>query len=784
MTPPHISPGTPARLDASAYQAAELLLRHNRRRLVRGGEITPRWIDGGARFWYAVDAAEGTRFVLVDPEAGTREPAFDHDKVAAALAEASGQQVDARALPIAALDVLTGPPGGDSGGSGDVEFDAFGERWRCRADGSACERVPGPPPTGPLEARSPDGRLAVFRRGHDLWVRSLEDGGERPLTSDGDADHDYGASPDFFMYSPFLKRLGLPHAPPAVAWSPDSTRVLTHRTVQDGVRLTHLVEAAPAGGGEPRLVTLRQPYPGDERLPEAELVVLDVATGAAVPAGAEPEAMPTMSPILLRWAWWSEDGSAVHYLSRSRDARTLRLRRLDPATGEVTTLVEESGATRVEPSQRLDRPHLVRVLSGGGSGGGSGGDSGGDEVLWYSQRDGWGHLYLYDARTGELRHQVTSGEWAVQEILHVDEARRVVTFTASGLVPDDPYRRTVCRAGLDGSGVERITGDDLDHAAVVPPGGGYVVDTASTTGTPPVTRVLGRDGSVLVELERADITGLVAAGWSAPERFRVKAADGRTDVYGVLHRPHGFDPARRYPVLHHLYPFPAVTRVSPSFDPGWHGYDAEAVAALGFVVIALDGRGTPGRSKEFHDASYRRLGDGGLDDHVAALRELGADRPWMDLDRVGVFGISAGGHAAVRAMLGHPDVFTVGVAEAGPHDARFGDPGTTEAYNGPYDEETYAAASNVDLADRLAGRLLLVHGGLDTQVSPHQTLRLAERLIAADKDFELLVVPGADHVFAGYEHYVNRRKWDFLVRHLLGVEPPRDHRLTPVPPGS
>jgi dipeptidyl-peptidase-4 len=242
-----------------------------------------------------------------------------------------------------------------------------------------------------------------------------------------------------------------------------------------------------------------------------------------------------------------------------------------------------------------------------------------------------------------------------------------------------------------------------------------------------------------------------------------------------------FDPGRRYPVLDHTYPFPAILRVSPSFDQGWHGYDAEALAALGFAVIAVDGRGTPGRSKAFHDASYGRMEDGcGLADHVAALRQLAATRPWMDSDRVGITGISAGGFATVRAMLDFPEVFKVGVAESGIHDLRYGDHGMAAVYNGPYDPVTYARASNVDIADRLAGKLLLIHGGVDEQVSPHLTLRLADRLIAADKDFDLLVVPGAEHVFVGYEHYVNRRKWDFLVRHLLGAEPPAGYRLSPV----
>ena len=753
---------TTTRLDGAAYRAAERLLRDNRGSLVLGDKVAPRWIDGGARFWYAVDTVAGRRFVLVDPVAGSRGPAFDQEKVAAALAAASGREVDAAALPIGGVEL-----------SGDgVEFDAFGARWRCRLDGAVCEEVAGLAAVGPVEVRSPDGRLVAFRRGHDVWVRSLEDGREWALTADGDADHDYGASPDFFMYSTLLKKMGLPHAPPAVSWSPDSRRVLTHRTDQRGVRRTHLVESLPDDGGAPGLVTLRQPFPGDDRLPLAAFVVLDVSAGTVVEGRAEPVEMPTVSPIFMKWAWWARDGSAVYYLHRSRDGRTLRLRRLDPVTGEVVSVLRETGRTWVEPAQQLAQAPMVRVLAGG------------REVLWYSQRDGWGHLYLYDAASGEARGQVTSGRWAVQEILHVDEEARVVYFVACGLVAADPYRRSVCRAGLDGSGFERITDDDLDHVVVVAQGKGYFIDSASTTATPPSVCVRGWDGRVMVELERADITGLTAAGWTPPERFRVKAADGRSDIYGVLYRPHGFDPDRSYPVVDHVYPFPAVTRVSPAFDAGWHGYDAEVVAALGFVVVAVDGRGTPGRSKAFHDAAYGRLDEAGLADHVAALEQLAVERPWMDLERVGVFGLSAGGFAAVRAMLDFPDVFKVGVAESGMHDLRLGDPGTAELYHGPFDEDRYARSSNGDIAERLAGKLLLVHGGLDTQVSPDVTLRLVGRLVEADKDFELLVVPGAEHVFVGFEYYVNRRKWDFLVRHLLGVEPPEGYRLSRAPLGA
>jgi dipeptidyl-peptidase 4 len=338
----------------------------------------------------------------------------------------------------------------------------------------------------------------------------------------------------------------------------------------------------------------------------------------------------------------------------------------------------------------------------------------------------------------------------------------------------------VCRVGLDGSGFAKLTDDELDHIVTMPDTMEYFIDSASTVDTPPVTTVRDWSGRVLVELERADITKLTAAGWTPPERFCVKAADGVTDIYGVLYRPRGFDPGQRYPVVDSVYPGPNLTRVEPCFDPGGMGLDAEPIAALGFVVVAIDGRGTPGRSKAFHDASYGHLADAGcLADHVAVLRQLAETRPWMDLDRVGAFGHSGGGFAAVRAMLDFPEVYKAGVALSGSHDARYFNPGFVEAYDGADDPEAWARASNVDIAGRLAGKLLLIHGGMDDQVHPDHTLRLADRLIAADKEFELLIVPGAEHTFIDCLAYVRKRCWDFLVRELMGTQPP-GYRPAPI----
>lgn len=638
-------------------------------------------------------------------------------------------------------------------------------------DPAAGTKEPFEPPTDGgdfLSVLSPDGKTAVFAKGHDLWARSVGDGREWALTTDGVKDHDYGNGPDAMAQLTILGKLGLPGMPPAVAWSADSTRIVTHRTDQRGVREQHLVAERPADGGAPRLVTKRYAFPGDEVVPTAELLVIDVASATVVKARTAPLRMPLLSLISLRLVWWAEDDSAVYFFDQPRDLRTLSLHRLDALTGEVTTLVSESGSTRVEPTQFMGAEPIVAVFSAE------------TELLWYSQRDGRGHLYLYDVRTGEERLQVTSGEYAVQRVLHVDEDERVVHFLASGLVAEDPYRRTVCRIGLDGTGFARVTDDDLDHVVTVPPNAKYFLDSASTTDTPPVATVRDWSGGVLVELERADVSALYATGWNPPERFRTKAADGVTDVYGVLYRPHDFDPARSYPVVDHPYPGPQTNRVQPSFDPGFYGRMAESMAALGFVVVAVDGRGTPGRDKAFHDHSYGNLRDAGcLDDHVAAFRQLAETRPWMDLDRVGVFGLSGGGYATVRAMIEHPEFYRAGMAACGNHDNRYYHLSWGETYDGPFDPELYAKTSNVDEAHRIQGDLLLLHGGQDDNVFPQQTMRLADALLTAGKDFEMLIVPGADHTFIDAQHVLNGRIWEFFVRKLRGLAPPAGYRIEP-----
>ncbi|MGH3637990.1 MAG: DPP IV N-terminal domain-containing protein [Mycobacterium sp.] len=736
-----------------------------RARRVPGSSVQPNWLSDGQRFWYQV----GTRFVIVDPADGSRRDAFDHGRLAAALSVASGHAATADDLPVTAVEIDDA-----------VRFTAFESRWEWSDDAGTCVRVDDSERVVPGEVISPDKSWVAFRRDGNIWVHSRDGEQEFALTDDAEPQFDYGGLPDATGARALMRVLGLPPLF-LVSWSPDSTRLLVQRLDQRDLPELVLIESAPQDGGRPVEHRTRYPMPGEEAQVTMSWNVLNVIDRTVVRQDGEPTVIT--HPTALVYAWWSgksgksgRSGEAgvseatgeytVHFLHQSRDARTLELRRLDPTTGAVTTLISETGETRVDPTPQLGEPTMTKVLESG-------------EILWWSQRDGWGHLYLYSP-DGQQVSQVTTGQWLVRNVLWVDEERRQVWFAAGGLAEQDPYIRQICRIGLDGTGFTRLTDDGLDHDAVSPPEGGYLVDRASTSSRPPRSVVLDGDGKVLVELESPGTEELEALGWSPPERFRATAADGKTPIYGLLWRPHGFDPQKSYPVIEHIYPGPQIYRAGPSFNEPHYG-EPEAYAALGFAVVAIDGRGSAGRSKAFHDHSYGDLGNGGaLDDHVAAIRELGHRYPWLDTGRVGITGQSAGAFAAARALLMYPELYGVAVAVSGNHDNGVNLAMWAEHYHGDVSDEGKRAISNATLAANLQGKLLLIHGELDDNAHHYQTLRLVDALIKADKDFDMLLIPGAEHALIGRQHYFLRRTWDYFVRHLHGTEPPR-YRLAPLP---
>lgn len=745
------------------YARAEQMLAPYRARRTPGSSIQPQWLSEGRRFWYQA----GSRYVVVNPNEGSRGDAFDHGRLAAALSVASHHAVSADDLPITAVEI-----------DDVVRFTAFGTRWEWSDADGTCNRVDDDQPSPFGEVVSPDKSWVAFRRDGNIWVRRAAakrpgevdrragegDEEEFALTDDAEPDFDYGGLPDASGMRALMRILGLPplfH----VSWSPDSTRILVQRIDQRDLPELVLIESAPPDGGRPVEHRTRYPMPGEEAQATLSWTVLDVRDRGVVRQQDGPTTIT--HPTAIVYAWWSgKSGEAVHFLQQSRDARTLELRRLDPASGATTTLISETGETRVDPTPQLGDPSMVRVLESG-------------EILWWSQREGWGHLYLYSA-DGQQITQVTMGQWLVRNLLWVDEDRRQLWFVAGGLVEHDPYVRQICRIDLDGSGFTRLTDDHLDHDAISPPEGGYLVDRASTSTQPPQSKVLDRDGQVQVELESPGVAELEMLGWSPPERFRATAADRKTPIYGLLWRPHGFDPQRRYPVIEHIYPGPQNFRAGPSFNE-MHFGEPEAYAALGFAVVAVDGRGTAGRSKAFHDHSYGDLGNAGaLDDHIAAIRELGRRHPWLDTGRVGITGQSAGGFAAARAVLMYPEFYRVAVAVSGNHDNGVNLTMWAEHYHGDVSDEGKRAISNVPLAANLQGKLLLIHGELDDNAHTHQTTRLVDALIKADKDFDMVIIPGAEHALVGRQHYFLRRTWSYFVRHLHGTEPP-SYRLAPLP---
>ncbi|HKS54561.1 MAG TPA: DPP IV N-terminal domain-containing protein [Steroidobacteraceae bacterium] len=666
-----------------------------------------------------------------------------------------------------------------------MEFDFADKVWTCRVDRAACTSRVAPKPDD-TQVLSPDGKWAAFLRACNLWVRATDGSGEFALTSDGEQANGYARSPGNNVLADAGRRNG---SVPVLLWSPDSKKILTHRVDERAVKELPVLQAVPADGTvRPKVSSYRYAMANDEHKALLTQFVFDVRSRGRVQLDFPGMSVVLQSPIENFHAWWSRDAAQVYYVERGPFYRTLALRVADAATGRARTLIEESGPTFIELAGIARRP-MVHVLSSG-------------EIVWFSERSGWGQLYRYDGATDVPAKPITSGEWVVRSVVGIDERERVVYFTASGREAGrNPYLRHLYRVHLDGSGLQLLTAEDADHRIFTcddlllggqapdplgcerdrvgfAPSGRYFIDVYSRPDLPPHSVLRARDGRLIAPIETADAAALQAGGFTPPESFEALAADGQTPLYGVILRPSHFDPGKRYAVIDSMYPGPQVTRVqydfaTTVFDP----LGASALAELGFIVVTLDGRGTPLRSKSFLNDSYGKLGTAGnLADHVAVLQQLARRDPSMDLRRVGVSGYSGGGFAALRAMLDYPEFYKVGVAASGNHDQRGYLAAWGETYNGPDDGKNYLAAANAPLAANLRGKLLLMHGGADDNVHSALTLQVVQALIDANKDFDLLIVPTAGHGLMG-RTYPIRRQWDYFVRNLLEAEPPREYGI-------
>jgi len=753
----------PPTVTAADYARAESFLRTNTSALVTGATVQATWLDG-ERFWYRNTVAGGAEFVLVDAARRSREPAFDHERLAAAVSREADEAYDGLTLPFTSF---TFSEDGQS-----ILFDAGDRAYTCRRDGASCTSEaggrgargggrPGGPPGrrgGARTAPSPDGRLAAFIREHNLRVRDVASRQERQLTTDGIEDFGYATDNAGWTKSDR----------PVVAWSPDSKKIATFQHDARGVGNMYLVSTDV---GHPTLEAWKYPLPEDSVIFRISRVVIDVETAEMVRLQMAPDQHRSTlcDHVRCRGGWadveWSEDGKKLAFVSTSRDHKDEYMRVANPETGEIRDVMEEHVETFFESGYGMVNWHMLAESN---------------ELIWYSQRDDWGHLYLYDLETGELDRQMTRGDWNVLQLRRVDQENRMLYFTGAGREPGDPYFQYFYSVSMDGGDVTLLTPDSANHTVTLSPSGEFFVDVFSTPVVPPRSAVRDKQGREVIALEEADISQLVAGGWQPPIPIQVLGRDGETTLHGLMYKPTNFDPSKKYPILNYVYPGPQSGSMgSRSFSASRS--DKQAVAELGFIVVEIDGMGTPMRSKSFHTTYYGNMGDNTLPDQIGGIRQLAAENPWMDVDRVGIWGHSGGGFAAADGIMRYPDFYKVAVSQAGNHDNRNYEDDWGEKYQGllvEYEDGStnYDNQANQLLVENLKGKLLIAHGTMDNNVPPQNTMMVVNELIAANKDFDFIMFPNRRHGF-GSEPYMMRRRWDYFVRHLLGAEPPAGYEI-------
>ena len=746
----------PYQFTVEDYARAERLLFPTTNPMVSGSAGRPTWLADG-RFWYRASTGTGSAFVLVNPSKRTREPVFDHARIAAALTIATGSNVDGDRLPFQDFELAADGRA--------LTATVRGKRWSCDMRAYTCSAAAVQPPSAPANASvSPDGKLAVFIRDYNLWSKELSTGAETQLTTDGVKDFGFATNNAGWVHG----------ANPVLTWSSDSRQIATFQHDGRGVRDMYLVST---NVGNPKLESWKYPMPGDSAIFRISRVLISWGTDGrarVVRLQMPPDAhRSTVSDHIacdggmVCDAQWYADGSHLAFISSSRDHKQAWLRIADAATGAVRTVLEEKSATQVGDASLPE--NLWRVLPAT------------NELIWWSERDDWTQLYLYDLNTGTLKNRITAGDGNVTEIVRIDEKTRQIWFTANGREPGrDPYLQHFYRIGFDGKGLALLTPEPAHHLVSLAPNGRSFVDTYSTPSTPPVTVLRDMAGKVLQALERGDVSRLTASGWRAPTAIRMKARDGATDIYGLMYVPSTLDSTKKYPIINHIYPGPQSGSVGPRIFIPSRG-DNQSLAELGFIVVEIDGMGTPGRSKAFHDFYYGRMNDNTIPDQVAGMKELAQQYRFIDIEKVGIWGHSGGGFATASAMFRAPDFFDVGIAESGNHDNRNYEDDWGERYQGLLVRDgatdNYAAEANQTHAKNLKGKLFLIHGMMDDNVPPVNSQLVVDALMKAGKDFDQIMLPQARHGYGADGAYIMRRRWDYFVQNLQGNLPPKEYQI-------
>lgn len=712
-------------------RAYALREKYNAKHVLYAG-VVPHWVDQTSAFWYVRQTEKGKEYVKVDAASKKRTALFDQQKMASALTEKAGREINAYNLPLQncrlniSLDTLRFQLDGkfwaySIKNNRLLDEGAIPSRGKERHWMEVDDEKEGRPVT------SPDGKWTAFIKNDNVYVREVATGKEKQLSQDGTLSN---------YYSSYIQ------------WSPDSKSVVSCRIRPVEKRYVYYVESSPADQAQPKLHKQEYAKPGDElrfKVP----CIFEVESGRRL----IPSTELFSHQYELSGPMWNADSKAITFEYNERGHKVYLVLEMSAVDGSVRTLIEE------KEEKYVNYPRIYRNYLGDDK-----------RIIWSSERDNYNHLYLYDRATGKPLNQITKGEWYVRGVQHVDEANEVIYFSANGMKKgEDPYLIHYYKINFDGSNLVELTPEEGMHQCWYSSDYKYLVDVYSKVDQAPIAVLRdAKNGKIRMQLDKADISALLANGWKAPEVFSAKGRDGKTDMWGVIYRPSNFDPSKKYPVIEYIYSGPGDQYVPKTFSS--YNWWMTSLAELGFIVVQVDGMTTSFRSKEFEEVCYKNLKDAGLPDHIAWIKAAAQKYPYMDIDRVGIFGCSAGGQESTGAVLFHPEFYKAAYSACGCHDNRMDKIWWNELWMGYPVDESYSACSNVDNAHLLSRPLMLVVGELDDNVDPASTMQVANALIKANKDFELVVIPGAHHTMG--EDFGEHKRYDFFVRHLMGVTPP------------
>lgn len=731
-----------AQITEETYHRAEYFLSNNIQREIYHLEVNPNWSKNENVFWHQTYTQEGKRFFITNVDQGNTEVAFDHEKLAKLLSEESEVKVESNNLPFWRIQLLS-----DDG----ISFEWKNQKWTYQ-DGKLKAEKNSFDKSDDQISISPDGNWKAYVKNFNLYVENLQSGIETQLSFDGKKNYEYAS---FWGWSDMIyDENGVRPEHLTINWSPDSKKIQTQ--IVD-IRLAEkmlLLDNSQDDKFRPQLMGYYRASPGDTTLVNYIPIIFDLEKNTETKFTEF-----TLPHFIGIYFSWDENSEKLYGTYLHRGFKALDLVEIDANTNQVRKVYSESSPTHVNNN------NIFRRLENG-------------QFILGTEKSGWNQLYLMDWETGKLINKITDGNYVVKNLLSIDEENKIIYFEAAGKEKDvNPYYSFVYKVNYDGSGLELLTPEKSFHDVSYVTGKNYFVDNYSTVDQPTVSVVRElKTGKIVHKISEADISNLIKRGYKSPQQFSAIAKDGKTTIYGIYFLPTTFDAKESYPIIDYTYTGPHIDITPKTFKAGLIGLQ-QPMAELGFVVVTVDGLGTAGRGKVFNDVSYNNLGDG-TTDHVLAIKELASKNPYMNIDQVGIFGHSAGGYDAGRAMLLHPDFYKVGVASAGDHDHRMEKAWWPEMYMGYPVGDFYNEQSNITNAANLKGYLLLAHGGIDENVNPSATFKFAEALINAGKDFDLFIWPSRNHSFGRTNgDYFTKKRWDYFIEHLMGEKPIRNYQI-------